>query len=125
MRKKGIKPALPENPAPYLTDWLFEIGPGVSSGNGLVEIGWNTLTEWQRIMGVELLPWEARILRQLSREYVGQWYDSRKPDCPAPYAGTKGQIAANRENVAHQVRAMFRAVADEPKQGLARAARKR
>lgn len=120
MRKKGIKPAIPENPAPYLTDWLFELGPGVSTGNGLVEIGWDTLSDWQHSVGIELLPWEAKLLKSLSRDYVSQWYDSRKPDCPAPFLG-KRQIEANRDRVAQNVGALFKSMASEkPRQGLKR-----
>ena len=124
MRKKGIKPAIPENPAPYLAEWLFEIGPGISTGQGLIEIGWDTLSDWQRNVGVELLPWEARLLKALSRDYVSQWYESRKPDCPAPYLD-KRSLETNREAVARQAKAMFRNVAqDRPTQGLGTRKRK-
>lgn len=102
MKADGIKPALPENPAPYLTDWLFEIGPGLPTGNGMVEMGWQMIAEWQSVMGVALLPWEAKILRRLSRDFVAQWHESRDPDCPPPYQDRK-RMAQNRDAVSRKV----------------------
>lgn len=115
MRERKEKPLLPKNPAPYLAAWLFEIGPAVTTGQGMIEIGWDTLRDWQQTMGVALKPWEARLLKRLSRDYVGQWYDSRKPDCPAPYAGTRADLASNRSRVGATVSDKLRALARERK----------
>lgn len=96
-------PPSPPNPAPYLTDWLFEIGP-MTAGN---VIGWQDLTCWQRITGIELQPWEARILRRLSGEYALECLAARKPDRIMPYLGDRDEIEARRAAVAAKAAAMF------------------
>lgn len=101
---QGGVPELPDNPAPYLVDWLFEIGP--SSGDGA--IGFPDLTAWQDITGVELTPWEARTLRRLSVEYLHQQYQSRDPGCPAPFSA---KLQAGRERVSKQFEAMAKSLA--------------
>lgn len=100
---KEPPPPSPPNPAPYLTDWLFEIGP-MTGGD---VIGWLDLTAWQRITGIELTPWEARLIRRLSGEYALECLAARKPDRLMPYSGARDEIAARREALAAKVAAMF------------------
>lgn len=40
---------------------------------------------WQENTGKRLTPWEARTLRHLSREYVGELVAASDPSRPAPY----------------------------------------
>ena len=110
MRDEGTSPLLPSNPLPYLTDWLFEIGPSVAAGMGEGPIGFRDLVAWQEIMGVELQPWEARVLLRLSGEYLGEKHRARKPDCPAPYTGEREVQQVARDRVAEQFKAMARAL---------------
>src|SRR5690606_17265417 len=91
---------LPPNPAEYLTDWLWEIGPSVGDRS----IGYVDLAAWQEIAGVEMEPWEARTLRRLSGEYLGQSVKARKPGCPPPYNGEREMA---RDRVAAQFAAMM------------------
>lgn len=107
MKDDGISPVFPDNPAEYLTTWLFEIGPAVPAGMGESAIDWPHLKAWQETMGVELLPWEARILRRLSGDFVAQRAKSRKPDCPAPYTGDADRVKLNRGIVADKVASVF------------------
>lgn len=71
---------LPDNPAPHLTDWLLEIGP--TAGDG--PLAWQDIAAWSSQVGIELDPWEARIVRRLSKTFVNQRSDARKPGCPEP-----------------------------------------
>lgn len=105
MRSSGVEPELPDNLAPHLTEWLFEIGPTVPGGMGATVIGWRDLEAWQTIMGIELSPWEARLLRKLSGVYLMQAAASEKPECPAPYL-TQNQIIRNRQAVDRQMDAL-------------------
>jgi hypothetical protein len=82
MKKDGIVPLLPDNPAEYLTDWLFEIGPGGGMDGPL---GWQEMAAWEHLTGIELDPWEARTLRELSAEYLHERQEARKPDRLPPY----------------------------------------
>ena len=95
----------PPNPAEYLTCWLFDIGPAVPGGFGVVAIGWRDLAGWQEITGIELRPWEARILRELSHAFVAQSREARKRDCPVPYAGSADDD--RRADVASKIKALF------------------
>lgn len=107
MQKGGISPLLPPNPAPYLLEWLFDIGPSVSTGMGEAMIGWRDIEAWQSINGVEVQPWEARTLRRLSRDFLNQQYEAKQPGCPAPYSLDEKQV---RDRVADQFKAMVGAM---------------
>lgn len=96
-------PPLPHNPAPYLTDWLFEIGP--VSGDDL--IGWRDFVAWQAITGVEMLPLEAKILRRLSGEYAAERYAAKAHDRPMPYNMALDEVKTRREGVEGKIRALF------------------
>lgn len=108
MLDEGKSPIFPDNPASYLSDWLFDIGPSVAGGMGEAPIGYRDMQAWSEITGVELLPWEARILRRLSGAYLAQKNDARKADCPAPYTG---EDEAPRDKVTDQFAAMFKSLA--------------
>lgn len=107
MRAAGVDPVIPDIPAPYLVEYLFEVGPTVSTGMGPAIVGWRDLQAWQDMLGLELQPWESRLLRQLSAAYLSQSLKSEKPDCPAPYLS---QQQIDREAVARKVGNAFRAL---------------
>lgn len=107
IRQRGDVPAVPRNPAAYLTDWLFDIGPSVAAGMGEAAISYQDLAAWQTISGIELLPWEARTLRRLSIEYIGERQLAEDLARPAPYSGEADEIAAKRNLIAAQVKAAF------------------
>lgn len=107
MRNNGDAPLFPRNPAAYLTEWLFEIGPSVAGTMGESPLGYRDFAAWQEISGVALMPWEARILRRLSGDYLGQRHRAEEPACPAPYAGEIDDIAANRARVSQQIKRKF------------------
>lgn len=69
---------------------------------GMAPIGWDTIGWWQQTMGVELAPWEARMLRFLSRDYLIESQAAEKPDAPAPWMET-----VDREAIADKVVGIF------------------
>lgn len=99
----GAVPPLPDNPAPYLTDWLFEIGP--TSGDGVLT--WTDLAAWQSLSGIVLRPLKATILRRLSSEFANERYRARKTDRQMPFDLNREDIAARRETVAAKVERIF------------------
>lgn len=109
MTERGQHIPIPPNPAPYLTDWLFEIGPAQSGGMALAAIGWRDMAAWQDLTGIELLPWEARLLRRLSHDFVAMCREARSPACPMPWDGieTDQDVNDNRAKVSRQLKAMF------------------
>jgi hypothetical protein len=107
MEANGVEPSMPDNPAPYLTRWLLEIGPSVPAGMGEGVIGWQDMAAWERLTGVELSPWEARTLRRMSQAFVNQRSDARKANCPEPFA----EPEAVAKRIDQQFAAMFKAFA--------------
>jgi hypothetical protein len=107
MKARGESPLLPVNPAPYLTEWLFDLGPSSASSMGEAPVGYQDMAAWQAIIGVELLPWEARTLRRLSGEYLVGRHAAEDQACPPPYAGEIDDVVAKRRHVARQVKSAF------------------
>jgi hypothetical protein len=77
---------MPPCDAQYLLGYFFEIGPAIAAGMGNGPITHAELQAWQGNTGIELNAWEARLLKQLSVEYVNQQHLSSVPDCPAPWS---------------------------------------
>lgn len=113
MRAIGATPSMPVNPAEYLTDWLIEIGPTIVGAMGSGPIGWADIAAWQAINGIEVEPWEGRILRQLSASYLDQCHLARKAACPPPYSDFEREPATVRDRVSKQFAAMFRALSGQ------------
>lgn len=80
-------------------------------------IDWREVEAWQALTLIDLLPWEARAIRQMSAAFVSQRYDARKPDCPAPYNGAAKEVVDGRDRVADQFRALKGAFASMKKRG--------
>lgn len=81
----GQTPDMPPNPAPHLVEYLLEVGPMVPAGMGSSAIGWRDISAWRQEVGIYLAPWEARMLRQLSRDYVGEYLEAGNIDRAPPY----------------------------------------
>lgn len=115
MKADKIPVELPDNPLPYLTDWLMEIGPLASGGMGPAALGWGEIASWQSLTCNALTGWEARTLRHLSRQFLDQMNKSREPGCPAPFSTG----AINNDAVNDQFKKMFRfaQAAKRPEQG--------
>jgi hypothetical protein len=82
--EEGKAIAWPELQCSYLADLLFEIGPCLQGGMGLVPLTWQEIAAWQEASGVRLSMWEANALRKASKAYAHQVSVSDKPNCPAP-----------------------------------------
>lgn len=104
MEARGLPVHWPRNPAPYLIDWLLEVGPTAAGAMGESFIGWQDLAAWSQITGIEPDPWEARTLRRLSMAYLHQQLAARKPNCAPPYVPGLG--AEVQDKVTQQFRAM-------------------
>lgn len=109
MKADKLTPSLPDNPAPYITDWLMEIGPLASTGMGPAPLGWAEIRAWQDSVGIELDPWEARTIRQLSKEFLTTMHEAKDPTFPAPFQSAQ-DIERNRGAVDRQLRNTFAAI---------------
>lgn len=65
----------------YLIGYLYEIGPT----SGEEAITQPAIRAWQDNIGIELPPWQVRLLRRLSIDYLSESHQARKRDCPAPW----------------------------------------
>jgi hypothetical protein len=57
----------------------------MSGGMGMAPLTFSELESWQRQIGIELKPWEVRLLRRLSGEYCAESSAATKADAPAPF----------------------------------------
>lgn len=106
LRAQDAQPDIPAaGPGAYLVDHLFDAGPLVSTGQGSAALSWRDMAAWQSGTGIELQPWEARIVRALSHVYLSSAIAAKSPDCPAPYA--EAPAPDQRTRVANSLRAIF------------------
>jgi hypothetical protein len=103
MRANGIRnPLMPPNPLPHVIDRLLEVGLSEAAGMGVGPVSWLTIDAWRRQTGAELMPWEARLIRRLSIEYVAEQRRAESENCPPPWrwevteAEKKAEVASLR-----------------------------
>lgn len=65
----------------YLTDILFEIGPI----RGELPLAEENFDSWERRRGIELEPWEAQMIVELSKEYMGEMHTAKDMSALAPW----------------------------------------
>lgn len=71
--------------ADYLIPYLAEIGPAITNGMALLAIGYSEIYHYASITRTHLTPWDAHMLRHLSRVYVSQHHAAKKPSAQSPY----------------------------------------
>lgn len=95
------QPEMPKlGEAGYIVGYLYEIGPVMSAGMGPGPLTHTEMRAWQRNTGIRLQPWEARLLRRLSMDYLAESNRSTTRGCKPPWIGhdyrpepTAGQLA--------------------------------
>ena len=94
LKRNRIPPPLPPNPAPHIVDRLVEIGLTEAAGMGAGPLSWAAIVAWQTATGVRLPPWEARLIRRLSLDYVAESHRAEDETCVAPWraAVSKAEI---------------------------------
>jgi hypothetical protein len=85
LKRKKIDPQMPPNPAPHITDWLIEMGLVEAAGMGAAPISSCELAAWQGNTCVRLEPWEARLIRKLSKAYLDEGRAAESENCPPPW----------------------------------------
>lgn len=85
LKRDGITPAMPPNPAPHIIGWLTEIGLVSAAGMGAGPIAWQEIVAWQVATGVVLPAWTARLIRRLSVAYVAMSRKAEDETCPPPW----------------------------------------
>jgi hypothetical protein len=106
MKKAGVEIDVPFVLTPHLVDWLMDAGPVDYAGMDRVPLLWSTIADWSAMTKIVPAPWEARLLRRLSAEWLGESRRAEKPDCPAPTAD-EATIQSRRKLVERKLAAMF------------------
>jgi hypothetical protein len=108
---KAIKaePPMPPLSVPQFFDMLMEIGPVEPAGMGEAPIGWQTIAAWADLTGARVSPWQARLLRDLSKAYLTERVAAEDPVWPAPWVDPAA-AAVRLEQAANEAR--LRAVLD-------------
>jgi hypothetical protein len=65
----------------YLVDVLFRVGP-VRNESALTEAD---LEPWERRRGIEMEPWQADLIVDMSRAYFGEMHAARSRTAPCPW----------------------------------------
>ncbi len=87
MKKDGLKPQMPPNPAPHIIDRFIEMGMTQSNGMGASPLSWAEISAWCERTCINLPPWESRLMRELSSAYLAEGHKAESETCPAPWRG--------------------------------------
>lgn len=87
LKRDKVAPQMPPNPAPHIIDRLVEMGLSEAAGMGAGPISWATIAAWSSLTAVPLHPWEARLIRRLSTEYLAEGRRAESENCPPPWRG--------------------------------------
>lgn len=85
LKRQKVTPALPPVGAPHIVTRLIEIGLTEAAGMGFGPISWQTINAWVDASSVAIAPWEKRLLRRLSLEYVAEGRRAESENCPPPW----------------------------------------
>ena len=105
LKRDKIAPSMPPNPAPHIIDRLVEIGLSEAAGMGVAPLSWREINEWQAATCVTLAPWESRLIRRLSAEYIAEGRRAEDDTCPPPWRAPVTQREIDTE--AAQIRALM------------------
>jgi hypothetical protein len=87
MKKDGIQPQMPPNPAPHIIGRFIEMGMTQSDGMGRTVLSWSEISAWCERTMINLPPWESRLMRELSSAYLSEGRAAESETCPPPWRG--------------------------------------
>jgi hypothetical protein len=85
LRRNKVSPPMPPNPAPHIINRLVEIGLTEAAGMGVSPLSWGEINEWCCRTKIDLPPWEARLIRKLSTEYIAESRRAEDETCQPPW----------------------------------------
>jgi hypothetical protein len=85
LKRYKITPQMPPNPAPHIINRLVEIGLTEAAGMGAAPLSWREIDAWCSRTRIDLSPWEARLIRKLSVEYLAESRRAESENCPPPW----------------------------------------
>lgn len=97
---------MPPCPAPVFITWLFDAGPYEAGAMGKAALGWVTIGAWSREACIALAPWQKRLLRRLSGDYLREGDRAVKHDCPPPWQPDE-MTPHSRDIVSAKIKSVF------------------
>jgi hypothetical protein len=85
LKRDGIPIQMPPNPAKHLVEFLIEIGMSEAAGMGMVPLSWREIRAWCENTRVVLAPWELRLIRRMSAEYLAEGRRAESENAPPPW----------------------------------------
>lgn len=85
MKKHWAVMPMPPCPAPHIIDRFVELGISEAAGMGVAPLSWREIMAWQEANCLRLPPWEARLLRRMSTEYLAEGRRAETENCPPPW----------------------------------------
>lgn len=86
IERNGGFPLFPSvGDADYVITYWHDLGVVESGAMGPIPLSSKEILSWQECSGIELEAWEFRVLRDMSRRYLIQHEESKKPECPPPF----------------------------------------
>nr|WP_277923477.1 hypothetical protein [Sphingomonas sp. TREG-RG-20F-R18-01] len=85
MKKDKLPVVMPPAPAYHLVEYLIEMGMSEAAGMGMVPLSWREINAWCDRTRVDLAPWEARLIRRLSTEYLAESRRAESENAPPPW----------------------------------------
>lgn len=105
LHHEGAAVPLPEpGPAAHLLDHLFDAGPVMHGGMGAAPLSYGELHAWSALRGIDLEPWEFKLMRDLSRAYAAESSTADNPSAAPPWVEID-QTADARKAVSDRIRA--------------------
>lgn len=82
-----VQPDMPEiePETRYLLDTFMEAGPVSVGASGPTTLTWADIAAWSSGTSIELEPWEARLVRRLSSEYLSEARRAEAHDALPPW----------------------------------------
>lgn len=90
--------------ARQIVEHLLECGPVLHGAMGAVPLTYGEIAAYQQAAGVDMTPWEARMLRRASMTYVSASREAESPDAAPPWVDNTD---ARRERIARGIRSVF------------------
>lgn len=96
IERNGGSPRFPSvGDADYVITYWHDLGVVEAGAMGPIPLSSKEILSWQECTGIELQPWEFRALREMSRSYLIQHEESKKPECPPPFGDPVNEFDRN------------------------------
>lgn len=86
----------------YIADMASEVGIARQT-----PVDWSEIEAYNRLSGVGITPWEARVIRKMSLAYVDQAIKSVEPHCLPPHYTDNRTDEERRQQVDQSIRRVF------------------